>query len=82
MDSYNVADGKARFSELITRAEAGEEIEIKRRGEVVAKIGPAKKPRKKVDVDALRRITAGQKNWIDHDGDGSWVAWARRTDQL
>jgi len=82
MDSYNIADGKARFSELISRAEAGEEIEIKRRGEVVAKITPAKKPRGKIDIEELRRIramTPPDKVW---HGPQSYVEWLRETDQL
>ncbi len=82
MDSYNIADGKARFSELVARAEAGEEIEIRRRGEVVAKIGPAKNPRRKIDVDELERISAmtpPEKRWKSSQ---SFVAWLRETDQL
>lgn len=35
---FAVADAKARFSELIARAEAGEEIVIKRHGAPVAKL--------------------------------------------
>lgn len=82
MDSYNIADAKARLSELVERVTAGEEIEIKKRGEPVAKIVPLQRPKKRIDVDALRRLTAGQKKWVDSDGDGSFVAWLRRTDQL
>jgi prevent-host-death family protein len=37
---FAVAEAKARFSELLARAEAGEEIEIKRHGRVVAKLVP------------------------------------------
>jgi prevent-host-death family protein len=81
LDSYNIADAKAQFSELIARAEAGEEIEIKRRGEVVARIGPAQRPRKKIDVEALRRLTQGQKMWVGENGI-SYVEWLRKTDQL
>jgi prevent-host-death family protein len=82
VDSYNIADAKARLSELVERATAGEEIEIKKRGEPVAKIVPVQKPRTKIDVGELRRLTAGQKPWVDSEGDGSFVAWLRRTDQL
>lgn len=78
MDGYNVAEAKAQFSELVARAEAGEEIEIKRRGEVVAKLGPATKPRKKLDVEEMRRITAGQKMG---EGAGAFVRWMRDTDR-
>jgi prevent-host-death family protein len=37
---FAVADAKARFSELLTRAENGESITIKRHGQAVAKIVP------------------------------------------
>ena len=58
MDSYNIADAKAQFSDLVERAEAGEEIEIKRRGQPVAKIVPIQRPKKRLDVEAMRRIAA------------------------
>jgi prevent-host-death family protein len=57
MDSYNVADAKAHLSALIERAAAGEEIEIRKRGEPVAKLVPIARPRKRVDVEALRVLT-------------------------
>lgn len=57
MDSYNLADAKANFSDLVGRAEAGEEIEIKRRGRPVARIVPIEKPRKSIDYDALKALT-------------------------
>jgi prevent-host-death family protein len=57
MDSYNLADAKARLSELVERAVRGEEIEIKRRGEPAAKIVSIRKPTKKVDIERLRRLT-------------------------
>jgi prevent-host-death family protein len=37
---FAVADAKARFSELLARAEAGEQITIKRHGRPVARIAP------------------------------------------
>jgi prevent-host-death family protein len=58
MTRINLADAKARFSEIVDRAEAGESIEITRRGKPVAKIGPTEKKRalKPVDVEALRKV--------------------------
>lgn len=38
---FAAATAKARFSELLARAEAGEEITIKRHGKAVAKLSPA-----------------------------------------
>jgi len=40
---FGVADAKARFSELLARAEAGETIVIRRHGRPVAKLVPARK---------------------------------------
>jgi prevent-host-death family protein len=40
---FGVADAKARFSELLARAEAGETIIIRRHGQPVAKLVPAGK---------------------------------------
>ena len=40
---FGVADAKARFSELLARAEAGESITINRHGRAVAKLVPAGK---------------------------------------
>jgi prevent-host-death family protein len=41
MDEVALVDAKIRFSELISRVEAGEEIVITRRGKVVARLLPA-----------------------------------------
>lgn len=57
MEGFNIAEAKAQFSELIGRAEAGETVEIMRRGKPVARIIPAERPRKPIDwaaIDALR----------------------------
>lgn len=37
---FSLADAKARLSELVHRAEAGEEITIKRHGKPVARLSP------------------------------------------
>jgi len=42
MDRVSVYDAKARFSELIERAQSGRATVITKRGRVVAKIVPAK----------------------------------------
>ena len=38
MDSYSIADAKARFSEVVERAEAGETVDITKRGKLVARV--------------------------------------------
>jgi prevent-host-death family protein len=57
MDSINLADAKARLSELVERAAQGEEICITRRGRPVARLVPDRPPRKPVDIGALRALT-------------------------
>jgi prevent-host-death family protein len=45
MDRMSLYDAKARFSELVDRAEQGRSTVITKRGRVVAKIVPAKAAR-------------------------------------
>lgn len=57
----NLAEAKARLSELVVRAEAGETVTISRRGKPAVTLVPAVQSRKPVDVDAMRALTAGMK---------------------
>ncbi len=57
MDVINLADAKAHLSELVDRVEAGETIDIRRRGKTVARLTGAASPRKKVDAGRLRALT-------------------------
>ncbi|HEV8407590.1 MAG TPA: type II toxin-antitoxin system prevent-host-death family antitoxin [Sphingomicrobium sp.] len=57
MDAINLADAKAHLNELVDRAEAGETIDIRRRGETVARLTAAARPRRKVDAGRLRELT-------------------------
>jgi len=57
MDTVSVADAKARLSELIEKALAGEPVEITRRGRPVARLVPAAAARKPVDPVLLRSLT-------------------------
>jgi prevent-host-death family protein len=61
MKHVSIADAKAHLSELLTAVEAGETIEITRRGKVVARLSPAVEARQPIDVEALRRLTTGMK---------------------
>jgi prevent-host-death family protein len=54
MERINLADAKARLSEIVDRVEAGESIEIVRRGKPVARLTPVNLEKKPVDVAALR----------------------------
>ena len=58
MDAINLADAKARLSELVDRVEAGDSIDITRRGKPVARLIAVAKPRKRVDETLLRALTA------------------------
>jgi prevent-host-death family protein len=58
MKTVNLAEAKARLSELVERAAAGETVCITRRGKPVAQLSAVATPRKPVDVAALRALTA------------------------
>jgi prevent-host-death family protein len=53
----NLAAAKARLSELVERAAAGDPVCITRRGKPVAQITAIKTPRKRIDIAALRAMT-------------------------
>jgi prevent-host-death family protein len=53
-----LADAKARLSELVVRAAAGDIVRITRRGKPVAQITGVGGPRAPVDVAALQALTA------------------------
>jgi prevent-host-death family protein len=57
MAQVNLAEAKAHLSELVARAEAGETIQISRRGKPVVQLTSLAQPRKPVDVAALRALT-------------------------
>jgi prevent-host-death family protein len=56
MRSFSLAEAKAHLSELIDRVEAGEPIEITRRGKPVALV-TAVGARKPIDIAKLRALT-------------------------
>ena len=58
MDTINLADAKAHLSELVDRVEAGDSIDITRRGKPVARLTTVARPRKRVDAILLRALTA------------------------
>ena len=58
MRSVNLAEAKAHLSELVELAAAGESVCIMRRGKPMAKLTAAEPRRKRVDVKALRDLTA------------------------
>jgi prevent-host-death family protein len=52
-------DARARLGELVDRAEAGDAMEITRRGKPVARLVPIAAGRKLVDAEQLRALMAG-----------------------
>jgi prevent-host-death family protein len=55
--SVNLAEAKARLSELVERAAAGEPVCITRRGKPVAQLTAIEKPRERIDPAALKSLT-------------------------
>jgi len=60
MSAITLADAKAHLSELVDRVEAGDSIEITRRGKPVARLTAAARPRKRIDAALLRSLTETQ----------------------
>ncbi|ESW87655.1 type II toxin-antitoxin system prevent-host-death family antitoxin [Mesorhizobium sp. M0074] len=58
MDAVNLADAKAHLSELVDRVEAGDSIDITRRGKPVARLTAVARPRKRIDAVLLQSLTA------------------------
>jgi len=69
MSAINLADAKAHFSALVGRAEAGDSVDILRRGKAVARLVPAEKARKPVDLAAMRALTDGMSPQSQSAGD-------------
>ena len=58
MDAISLADAKAHLSELVDRVEAGDTIDITRRGKPVARLSTVAKPRRRIDMAMLQALTA------------------------
>ena len=58
MESVNLSDAKTHLSELVDRVEAGDSIDITRRGKPVARLTPVAKPRSPIDLAVLQSLTA------------------------
>ncbi|HZK90198.1 MAG TPA: type II toxin-antitoxin system prevent-host-death family antitoxin [Stellaceae bacterium] len=56
MDTVSLANAKARLSELVDRAEAGEDVCITRRGKPVARITRVERAKKPIDFEAWRKL--------------------------
>ncbi|GGD99223.1 antitoxin [Aureimonas endophytica] len=60
MDVISLAEAQAHLDELVDRVEAGDTIEITRRGRSVARLSTVEIPRKWIDLALLRSLTAAQ----------------------
>lgn len=69
MDTVSLAVAKARLSELVARAEAGEDICITRRGKPAVRLTRVERPKKPVDVEALRRLVVSMPMQTESAGD-------------
>jgi prevent-host-death family protein len=58
MRSVSLTEAKAHPNDLVERAAAGESVCIVRQGKPVARLTAAETRRKRVDVKALRELTA------------------------
>jgi prevent-host-death family protein len=58
MNAIPLADAKAHLSELVDRVEAGDSIDITRRGKPVARLVAPARPRKRIDTALLAALTA------------------------
>ena len=57
MDAINLSDAKAHLSELVDRVEAGDTIDITRRGKPVARLSAVAQARKRIDRAMLQALT-------------------------
>jgi prevent-host-death family protein len=61
VETVNLADAKARLSELVDRAAKGEPVQITRRGKPIAQITAIATPKKPIQLADLQRVTEGTK---------------------
>jgi len=78
MSAISLAEAKAHLSELIDRVEAGETIDITRRGKPVARL-VAPDRRKPIDLAALQALTA-EMPWSSESA-GDFVRSMRDSDR-
>ncbi len=57
MVQVSLAEAKAHLSELVARAEAGEAIQISRRGKPIVQLTSLKPQREPIDLVAMRALT-------------------------
>ena len=58
MVTVNLAQAKARLSELLDKVEAGQEVVITRRGKAVARLSAAVRPKRPIPLQELEEFRA------------------------
>ncbi len=61
MSEVNLTYARAHLSELIDRVEAGEAVNILRRGKLVARLIPAEHRREPISLAEMQAVTASMK---------------------
>lgn len=69
MTSISLSEARRRLGETVRRVEAGETIEITRRGKPVARMTSAPVPRKRIDIALLQSVTDAMPGRADDAGD-------------
>jgi prevent-host-death family protein len=69
MGTVNLADAKAHLSELVDRVQAGDTIDITRRGRPVARLTAVARPRKRIDLAMLQALTAAMPPQDERESD-------------
>jgi prevent-host-death family protein len=65
MTNISLAEAKAKLSELLDRVAGGEEFCITRHGKPAGCLTASKPPRRRIDIEELRRLTDGMNRDID-----------------
>jgi len=79
MRTINLAEAKARLSELVEQSGKGETIQIARRGQPIAQLTPVSKPRKPITAADLRGVTDGMP--LQKESAGEFIRRLRDTDR-
>jgi prevent-host-death family protein len=58
VDDVSIAEAKARLSELIERAEAGEVVRITKRGKPVARIVKEQPRKRRITLEELQEVSS------------------------
>jgi prevent-host-death family protein len=79
MRTVSLAEAKAKLSELITDAESGQQVEITKRGKVVARLVAAMPARKPLDIDRILEET--RKMPMQTESAGEFIRKMRDSDR-